>query len=216
MPEQFVTAEYTAIRNEILFRLQSQQNIITQTVVVAGFLAPILGLIPVLTSHSVLAALLVGPLVCVFLQLTYLKHHIWLTVDARYLDYEIGRDLSQGPTSALGKRGRYVRDTLHKSKWPRSASAWLGYAEGGLPTLVAGVYLLAFAVIALQSGVFQKPTIYTKFLGVWFVVDFGLSIVAVIAGIRTRNWNLKFGLEKDRELDQEKSTRSQSDVNPTP
>lgn len=73
----------------MLFRLKAQQDIISYSLVVLGSLAPILGLSTIIDPIMILIFLLIGPIICVLLQLVYVKHHLWITLDLRYIDYEL-------------------------------------------------------------------------------------------------------------------------------
>jgi hypothetical protein len=67
--------EYNALREEILFRLRVQQDMINYSLLFVGFVATILT-IQDLDIGAILIVLLFGPLVGIFLALIYLKQHI--------------------------------------------------------------------------------------------------------------------------------------------
>jgi len=198
MPGEILIAEYQAIRNEIIFRLEAQQNIISYSLLVAGILAPALGLSNTLDIHIVLVVLLVGPIICALLQLTFLKHHLWITIDYRYLDYELGAEVMG--ENIFRRRGIYIRKELYQNKMANIFSALLGFAEGFIPTLVGFLYLFLFLVMILVSSNRMDFNFITCLLTFWFVLDlFGL-VVLVIIGVVERKWNLSYGKMKDAEL----------------
>lgn len=198
MPGEILIAEYQAIRNEIIFRLEAQQNIISYSLLVAGILAPALGLSNTLDIHVVLVVLLVGPIICALLQLTFLKHYLWITIDYRYLDYELGADVMG--ENVFRRRGIYIRKELYQNKLANIFSALLGFAEGFIPALVGFLYLFLFLVMILVSSNRMEFSLITCLLMFWFVLDLLGLVVLVIIGVIERKWNLSYGRMKDAEL----------------
>jgi hypothetical protein len=178
--------------------LEAQQNIISNSLLVAGVLAPTLGLSNTLDIHVILIVLLVGPAVCALLQLTFLKHHLWITLDYRYLDYELGKDMIG--ENIFRRRGIYIRKELYQSKFANFYSALFGFAEGFFPTLVGFLYVFLFlfmSIISFNKIGFGLATILMIF---WFLLDLLGLVLLIVIGIFERRWTLQYGRKKDVEL----------------
>lgn len=200
MDEKIAITEFQAIREELLFRLKAQQDIISYSLVVLGSLAPILGLSEVFANpFLIMIFLLIGPIICVLLQLVYVKHHLWITLDSRYIDYELQSDtITQ--LGLFGRRGKYFRDNLYKNKIPNLVSRLLGYAEGGFPSLVGILYLIIFGGLLWSNKAVTQLEILNILLPLWFFLDIVLIIAAILAGILTRDSNYKYGIKRDSKL----------------
>jgi len=83
--------EYDAIRDEILLRLGFQQQIIQYSFLVIGLLAALLSLRSYIDPHGLLAAMLVGPIICIFLQLAYFKQHVFIELLSSYIAADLGK-----------------------------------------------------------------------------------------------------------------------------
>jgi hypothetical protein len=191
-----ISSEYGAARAEILFRLKAQQDIINYSLAVAGALGVLLGLIlnPNSNTKSLFALLLLGPLFCVFLQAIYLKHHIFNELLEGYISTQLGikiqldEELPSRPILPFAGWERYLTSSLYQDRQTNFISAMLGYAEGGFPTLIGILYLVAFRVVVPSSS---QSHSFLVFLDYWFIADcIGLGVV-VLAGILIRRWVIR-------------------------
>jgi hypothetical protein len=196
MNNDLAIAEYESVKGELLFRLKAQQDIISFSLVVLGSLAPILGLTEIIPPYIILTIMLIGPIICVLLQLVYIKHHIWITLDLRFIDYELGDDTSTG-LGLFGKRGKYYRDNLYNKALPNIFSAIVAFAEGSFPTLVGVLYLVLFVYFWWSNNPTVPLNLFGIFLAIWFLLDIFILILAIIAGIITRYWNYRYGRKQD-------------------
>jgi hypothetical protein len=200
MDDKIAITEFQAIREELLFRLKAQQEIISYSLVVLGALAPILGLSEVIANPFIIMIfLLIGPIICVLLQLVYVKHHLWITLDSRYIDYELKPDAST-KLGLFGRRGKYFRDNLYKTKIPNLISKILGYAEGSFPSLVGILYLILFVGLWWSNKIATQMGLLNILLPLWFFLDIILIILAILAGILTRDSNYQYGIDRDSTL----------------
>jgi len=186
-----VTSEYEAVRDEILFRLKIQQDMINYTFVTVGLLATFLGLY---NTIDIRALLLLGPLVIVFLQFVYFKQHVFIHTLANYiatqLCYEKPQNDKQPPQRVLPFAGweNYLTSYLYERKGPNFFSALLGYAEGGFPTLIGLFYLVASIALAVLSRQQLDCVLLILFLAAWCFFDLFLLGFVVIIGARIRAW----------------------------
>jgi len=126
--------------------------------------------------HGLLALLLLGPIICVFIQGVYLKHHVFIELLSEY----VTKDLIAGWE-------RDLTDALYQRPLPYHLSGVLGYLEGGLPTLIGVLYLAAFIVVAvaLRNSVISPPMCFLTF---FFLADAIALALSVFAGIKVRSW----------------------------
>ncbi len=169
-------AEYSAIRDEILMRLKAQQDLLRYALLVAALLPPLVGLGSVIGPHGLLAMLLLGPVICMFIQGVYLKHHLFIELLSDY----VTKDLIAGWE-------RHLTDTLYQRPLPLHLSGLLGYLEGGLSTLIGGLYLLTFIVVALTSRN-SLALLPMFFLVLFFFADVIALALLILAGITVRSW----------------------------
>ena len=171
-------------------RLGFQQQVTNYSLVVAGLIAPVLALAEEVGQSAVLPVLLVGPILCIFLQLTYIKQHVFIDLLSSYISTQLG--ISGQPAS-----DKVMKGSLPFAGWERFLSrlytdsrlnrytAVLGYAEGGFPTLVAVLYLIAFlAILILADPVINS--IERVLLLLWGVADTIGLVVAFSIGVRVR------------------------------
>jgi hypothetical protein len=169
-------AEYSAVRDEILMRLKAQQDLLRYALLVAALLPPLVGLGSVIGPHGLLAMLLLGPVICIFIQGIYLKHHWFIELSSDY----VTKDLIAGWE-------RHLTDALYQRPLPYHLSGLLGYLEGGLPTLVGVLYLSAFIVVTLAS-MNSLDLLPMCFLVLFFFADVAALVLLVLAGITVRSW----------------------------
>ena len=139
-------AEYEALRAEILLRLTFQQQLLSYSLVTIGLLGPIFGLVAatgLVSTQGVLALLLLGPLMAAALQLNYLKQHIYIQT--------IGRYISTGLGAKLFGWERYLTRSLIRPHSTDRVHIMLDSAEAFVPSIAAIPFLLAFAVVLLES-----------------------------------------------------------------
>ncbi len=197
MKDEFLISEYKSVRDEILFRQKTQQSLLSSIIVVLGLLAPILGLLEKIEKYIILCILLIGALACAFLQALYIKQHIWLTLNLRYVDYELGQNDKTG-LGLFGAQGKQVRDALYEEKSTQAISKLLAVAEGGLPSLVGGLYIVVFYLVLYitpspdGSGIKFESVHYTVFTILGLIV-FGILIFCAIVGLKVRKWNFDDG-----------------------
>jgi hypothetical protein len=186
------TSEYGAIRSEILERLKFQQQVVQYSFLVAGLLAPILAFRNVIDVHFFLAILLIGPLICAFLLMIYIKHHLFLTELADYINSHIVVELHSDDTSNKQEwvpfRGweDYLTLSLYERALPNWVSSIIGFAEGGFSLIIAILYLVLFLALGNQST--SLNTFVTSFLWLWFLIDLVTLAVVVVVGIRIRSF----------------------------
>lgn len=180
-------ANYNAAREEILFRQKAQQDLIRYSILVAGLIGPILGLGSVIDPWGLLAVLLVGPVICVFIQAVYLKHQLYLELLANYINAE---------STTLPKECRplgwdeYFKRTLFQHRGRDFLSSLLGFAEGSFSILIGGLYLLASA---LAAQFYKEPLSFRPLntLGTFFLIDVILLCAFVVAGVLLRRWTVR-------------------------
>lgn len=169
-------AEYSAVRDEILMRLKAQQDLLRYALLVVALLPPLVGLGSVIGPHGVLAMLLWGPVICVSIQVVYLKHHVFRELLSDYAT----RNLIAG-------WDKHLTNALYQRPQPYPLSGLLAYLEVGLPTLIGVLYLAAFIVVAVASRNSMAPPPMC-FLALFFFADvIGLAL-SVLAGIKVRSW----------------------------
>ena len=151
IPEN-VTTEYEAVRDEILFRLKVQQDTVNYSFIAAGLLAPLLGLRSTIGLHGTLAMLLIGPLICIFLQGIYFKQHVFIELLSSYVATTLGAEdeRTQKPLPFAGWE-KHLTSSLYSSRITNIFSGILGAIEAGVPSLVAMAYLLSFVAVAWVS-----------------------------------------------------------------
>ena len=173
---EVILAEYNAVRDEILMRLKAQQELLRYILLVAALLPPLVGLGSVVGPHGLLAMLLLGPVICMFIQGVYLKHHLFIELLSDY----VTKDLISGWE-------RYLTDALYQQPLPNIVSGLLGYPEGGLPTLIGVLYLSAFIVVALASRN-SLDLLPMCLLMPFFFADALALVLLALAGVRVRSW----------------------------
>lgn len=169
-------AEYNAVRDEILMRLKAQQDLLRYILLVAALLPPLVGLGSVVGPHGLLVMLLLGPVICMFIQGVYLKHYWFIELLSDY----ITKDLIAGWE-------RHLTNTLYQRPLPYHLSGLLGYLEGGLPTLIGVLYLSAFIVVAIASRN-SLDLLRMCFLTLFFFADVMGLLLFAIAGLIVRSW----------------------------
>ena len=137
-----IQIEYSALREEILFRLRVQQDMINYSLLFVGFMATVLA-IQGLDPGAVLIVLLFGPLVGIFLALIYLKQHVFVEALAGYI-------------SKLGFRG--PSDQCNSPKEMRPFTGWEDYLTTNfythrLPTVLTGIIGLAEGLFPMLIGI---------------------------------------------------------------
>ena len=160
-------------------RLTCPQDLLRYALLAAALLPPLVGLGTVIGPHGLLAMLLLGPIICMFIQGVYLKHHVFIELLSEYATKNL-----------IAGWERHLTNTLYERPLPYNLSRLLGYLEGGLPTLIGGVYLLAFVAVALSSMSSLAPLapLLICFLLLFFFADvLGLALF-VLAGDRVRSW----------------------------
>jgi len=206
-----VVAEYEALRQEILLRLQAQQNLLHHTVLVGGLPIPLLGFFfdrtGTLSSRSLeflLCLLLVPIILCLFLQLIYLKHHLYMHLLSVYIDKELGIVLSDetealshfpikvGSASEGGELEKarvfsgweqYLTRTLMVDPIPKLFSIVLGFAEGYFPLTVGLVYVLASILTYVAVKGFQLPdTTHLRVLAGLYTTILVVFAITIVSG----------------------------------
>lgn len=218
--EEIVVAatEYGALRQEIVLRLQAQQNLIQYTVIVAGLPIPLLAAIlqasnagiPLVTQFFVVMALLLAPpVVCVFLQMVYLKQHLYLSLMALYIQNELGPTLFgrtrglhtrfpiAGPTkNELPERllifsgwEDHLTDSAMNTRGAIWLSRLLAVAEGEFPAIAGFVYLGFGLLIYLETiGHVTVAWYYPVLFWVVFFATVLATAVAAGAGFFLQAW----------------------------
>lgn len=151
--ETTVVAEYQALRAEILARLGFQQQLVNYSLIATGLIVPIVGLIAVraISLPGVLALLLIGPLVNMFLELIYLKHYVYIQSMANYITMRLGLTQSLGDSRqdhqvpVFSGWETHLTTQLIKPPLVDISVAFTGFAEGLFPGIGGVLYLLAFA-----------------------------------------------------------------------
>jgi len=193
-------AEYEAVRQEILFRLQAQQSLLQYTILIGGLPIPLIALFwDVDLQYSpqavtfLLLLFIIPVILCIFVQLVYFKHHLhnyWLSL---YIADELGilitdetKSLDHFPIRVEKLNGNELRRALVFSGWEeyhhkaartsfltKAFSLVLGAAEGYFPLMVASCYIFAGGLIYLlvKDG---WPTTLSD----WVIV--GLYLIAVV------------------------------------
>lgn len=152
-------AQYEAARGEVLLRIKIQQDVINYAIVVAGLIAPLVGLKGTV-GNDVLWLLLVGPLACVFLQIVYLKQHVYIQLLVGFIATRLSAsttDLNEDSPTLTRFAGWevYLTRALDGHPSVRILSKFLGLAEGGIFTLIAALYLVTFGVFAKSAGLLR-------------------------------------------------------------
>jgi len=187
---EYIFAEYNAVRNEILFRLKVQQDMINYTFVAAGLLGTFLGLYAIIDIRTLLVVLLIGPIACIFLQLNYFKQHLFVELLAKYISTELGVAVSlqegmpQHKEMPFAGWEDYLSSFYAHQHRLNFYSKLLGYAEGGFPTLIGVLFLIVFGRLMIISR-HQIPDDFLL-LTIWGIIDlFGL-LFAVFVGTQVR------------------------------
>lgn len=184
-----IISEYQAMREEILFRLKFQENIINYSFILLGLLAPALSLLEIgsLSVEGLLLAILVGPLVAVFLQSIYLKQYIYFQQLAHYIKTTLGKEISEKNVPPLAG-WEYYLDTVEIEPKGR-LSFILGATEGGFSLLVGAVYVFVTALFMFSNDVeFGEAHIALLVLGI-----LGL-IISVGMTFKVRAWGQQLRL----------------------
>jgi len=195
IPDELKT-EYGAIRDEILFRLKAQQDIIKFTFAVAGLLAPLLGVMlnPSVNRDSLFAVLLIGPIICIFLKAVYLKHHVFIELLSSYISKELSIDVYKGGKGSKHKVfpfsgwEKYLTSSFYRNWRASFITALLGLSEAEFPILIGVLYLVMYHVLGPPAN----PSKYSLlFLNCWFIADcIGLFFI-VFSGVFLRRWVAK-------------------------
>lgn len=211
-----VLAEYEALRQEILFRLGAQQNLLQYTVLVGGAPVPIigfftnfepLGLREIVVPLSYL--LLIPAILCLFLQLTYLKHHLYIHLLSLYIDKELSirltedtADLARFPhkpgTAAHELQARifagweiHLTQTMMDDTLSKGLAAVLGLAEGYFASAVGMFYVIAGCVVySYILGTFPPLREHWLLAGVYLLV-FASLLLATFSGLVLRRLIIK-------------------------
>ncbi len=174
-------AQYEAARAEILLRIKIQQDVINYCIAVGGLLAPLAGLRASIGAE-VVWLLLIGPLICVFLQVVYLKQHEYIQLLAAFIATRLSRsgssrgDMLPGLTR-FASWEVYLTNSLDGHLAVRVLSKCLGLAEGGVFTLVAVLYLAAFKIVANATGLLR----HRLHVSVLCFVIADIAVVAILA-----------------------------------
>jgi hypothetical protein len=203
LPESIVV-EYNALREEILFRLKVQQDVMNYSLLFVGFIVITLA-IQGLDTGAVLILLLLGPLVGIFLAFVYLKQHLFIEALAGYISSQLRYDTS----SEKGVSTQQIRpfagweDHLTKSfytgRLPILFTGILGLAEGLFPLLIGiACWLLFIALRGGWSGSQLPGPIATnlsldvvRLSDIWAILDIVLLACALIVEGAVGKWVLK-------------------------
>jgi hypothetical protein len=202
--EATIIAEYEALRDEILLRLSFQQQLLNHSLVSAGLIVPIVGLFGVssIDPHGVLALLLIGPIVSVFLQLIYLKQYVYFQQLASYIASTLGPTQISG--ESLENKGiplfsgweRYLNRKLIKSRLVDSAMIFTGFAEGSFPAITGLLYLLAFAASLVAQANDLNLLIIFVLVG-WGVLDLLFLVIVFVISWFVRGWGSDLRIEAE-------------------
>jgi hypothetical protein len=186
-----VISEYEAIRDEITLRLKAQQDIVNYSLVVAGLLAPLVGLRSTVGLHNTLEMLLIGPVICIFLQGIYFKHHIFIELLSSYISTELGRG-SKDAEESLPFAGweHYLTSSLYERRLTNISSGFLGLLEAGVPSVVAVAYLVSFLTVA-QGVAGGWGNLKPKILRILLVIEFSSVFAVNVVGGLVRRWVFK-------------------------
>ncbi len=186
-----IVAEYAALREEILFRLRVQQDMISYSFLAAGFLATLLGVN--IDPRMRLVIILMGPIMCVFLQLIYTKQHLFVELLAKYVSTELG--IESAPANSLSRNNSAPFDgwedylsSFYIHSRLNLYSKILGYAEGGFPTLVGLLFLATAASLFLVDRAQFLNDYLVLALAMWGAIDLVGLGAAVFVGTRVRGW----------------------------
>ncbi|MBI9051352.1 MAG: hypothetical protein JEZ00_18150 [Anaerolineaceae bacterium] len=187
-------AEYEARRGEILFRLNCMQRAFEQSIITTGIVVTILGLFnqQILDIFFILSILLVSPIIFLFLQVSYLKHHYWLLVNASYQERKIALDIENNgitsPNNIFSGYGKYV-DFLHKQGVIQVFYfRFLGFLEAAFPTVMGLSNLLLFWILAINHLNQLNHSIWVLFLLIIGVLEIIPFVFLLTMGIFQRFW----------------------------
>jgi hypothetical protein len=205
MSEATVVAEYEALRDEILLRLEFQQHLINYSLIATGLIVPIMGLFGIssVDPHGVMALLLIGPIVSVFLQLIYLKQYAYIQQLSSYITSSLG--LGQALDTSLSREGippfsgweKHLNTKLIKPRVVDAAIAVTGFAEGTFPTIGGILYLLAFfaAVIAQATSL----DLVALLIGIiWVTIDIILLLAVILISVFARSWGTDLRMKAEK------------------
>lgn len=188
-----IAIEFSALREEILFRLKFQESIINYSLILLGLLAPVVALLKgqitssdqVVSVEGVQFALLLGPILSIMLQLIYLKQYMYFQQIAQYIKSRLGETLGEELKLPFAGWENYLNDTLIKA-WQ---SKVVGFAEGIFVLLVGLAYILSVAL--LQEGINFQNVIIRGF----FWLDIGLILLTGVFTLFTwrRGKDLRLG-----------------------
>lgn len=186
-----VISEYEALRDEILLRLKAQQDIVNYSLVVAGLLAPLIGLRSTVGLHSSLDMLLIGPVICIFLQGIYFKHHMFVELLSSYISTKLG-DGNEDAGKPLPFAGweQHLTSSLYERPLTNIFSGLLGFLEAGVPSVVALAYLLSFlAVVRVSVG--QLSALKPRIFKIAFLIELSLVVAFNVIAYFVRFWVFK-------------------------
>jgi hypothetical protein len=203
LPESIVV-EYNALREEILFRLKVQQDVMNYSLLFVGFIATTLA-IQGLDTGAVLIVLLLGPLVGIFLAFVYLKQHIFIEALAGYISSQLSYDTSSEKGASTQKICPFAgwEDHLTKSfytdRLPTLFTGILELAEGLFPLLMGIACWLLFIALRGRWPASQLPGLMATNLGldvvrlsdIWAILEVVLLVCALIVEWAVRKWALK-------------------------
>ena len=199
-----VIAEYSALREETLFRLGVQQQVINYSLLLVGFVVTLLS-IKDLDWGAVLVMLLLVPLVGILLTFIYLKQHMFvMTLDAYIstLSYTIRVSPEANKDNALPFAGwrSYLNKMIYGQKLPSRFMRLFGPAEGGFPLFISlTVVLICWLILnGLRSNALSSALLVGLAKGgnidplviasVWLMIDGGLWASALIVKSLVWQW----------------------------
>jgi hypothetical protein len=203
LPESMVV-EYNALREEILFRLKVQQDVMSYSLLFVGFIATTLA-IQGLDTGAVLIVLLFGPLVGIFLAFVYLKQHIFIEALADYIASQLSYDTSsKNGTSTqkvcpLAGWEHYLTKSFYTDRLPTLFTGILELAEGLFPLLIGIACWLLFIALRGRWSASQLPGFVDTKLGldvvnlsdIWAILEVVLLVGALIVEWAVRKWALQ-------------------------
>ena len=201
-----INVEYKVIREETLFRLKAQQELINYSLIVAGLLAPLISLSTVVNIRTLLGSLLVGPLICFFLQIIYYKHHIYIQLMSQYIEWNIGINLQKAidlenvetnnnnnkkleiKINDLFGWDKFLTNSLLKSRIIGFFTLIFGFAESSIPSLVGSLYLFVF--YSMKFGSLMGLNSYEIYLfNTLFVAELICIFLILLFGLAVRIWS---------------------------
>ena len=181
----YLVAEYTELREVMLEHLRSRTSLLRYVLVVAGALPLVMSTAvrDFIGSETLPFALLLGPVLCMFLGGSMLKHHVSRLIISRYIQSNLG------DARPLGGWETYLWRHHYRS-WPRrlALSGLLVCWEYLIPLFVAALYVLA-ALVAAQGTTW--PTFTRLVFYLTLILESSALVAALLALVGMWVWGMR-------------------------